>query len=57
MASLEGRSIADIDVNAVCDALENITPYEDLTTSSATKLHLMKVLTRRALATFTDSEA
>ncbi len=56
-ALLEGRAPGGIDAEAICEALaQNVTPQEDLTTSSATKLHLMKLLTRRALAAFAREE-
>lgn len=57
MALAEGRAGA-IDVDAVCAALgRDAAPRADLTTSGAAKLHLMKVLTRRALAAFATGEA
>ena len=57
MAEAEGKTAAGLDPEAVCTALENgFEPQEDLTTSGAAKLHLMKVLTRRALAAFTGEE-
>lgn len=50
-ALLDGKNAADVDADAVCEALANdITPFEDLTTSAEAKLHLMKVLTRKAIA-------
>lgn len=53
MAAAEGAALDALEGEAVCAALGNdVTPQEDLTTSSAAKLHLMKVLTRRALAAF-----
>ncbi|WP_340119915.1 xanthine dehydrogenase family protein subunit M [Pelagibius sp. 7325] len=58
MAEAEGQPAADLDVEAVCAALgKGFTPQEDLTTSGAAKLHLMKVLTRRALTAFAGGEA
>jgi carbon-monoxide dehydrogenase medium subunit len=58
MALAEGRAAGAVDVDAVCDALgRDVTPLADLTTSSAAKLHLMTVLTRRALAAFAAGEA
>ena len=49
-ALLDGKNVADVDVDAVCNALANdITPFEDLTTSAEAKLHLMKVLTKKAI--------
>lgn len=58
MALAEGRAVGAVDADAVCDALaRDVTPLADLTTSSAAKLHLMKVLTRRALAAFAAGEA
>jgi carbon-monoxide dehydrogenase medium subunit len=57
MALVEGKAPDAVDVEAVCDALEESgVPQEDLTTSGPTKLHLMKVLTRRALAAFAGKE-
>lgn len=57
MAEAAGKPAAGLDVEAVCAALgEGFTPQEDLTTSGAAKLHLMKVLTRRALAAFAAGE-
>lgn len=50
---LYGAPIANIDFEAVCDAIgEDIAPFDDLTTSGAAKLTMMKVLTRRALEAF-----
>jgi aerobic carbon-monoxide dehydrogenase medium subunit len=50
---LSGASLASIDKDAICQAVSNdITPFDDLTTSSATKSALMKTLTRRALHAF-----
>lgn len=58
MAVAEGQPADDLDVEAVCTALAtNFTPQEDLTTSGAAKLHLMKVLTRRALTAFAAGES
>ena len=58
MELVEGRAAGAVDVDAVCDALgRDVTPLADLTTSSAAKLHLMTVLTRRALAAFAAGEA
>ena len=56
---LRGTAIRDIDADAVCAAIaEDIDPFDDLTTSSATKLRIMQVLTRRALnAIAAESEA
>lgn len=46
-----GKNISAIDADVICDALGvDIQPMEDLTTSTEAKLHLMKVLTRRAIA-------
>jgi carbon-monoxide dehydrogenase medium subunit len=57
MAEAEGKTAESLDPEAVCAALENgFEPQEDLTTSGAAKLHLMKVLTRRALAAFAGGE-
>ncbi|NIA71519.1 xanthine dehydrogenase family protein subunit M [Pelagibius litoralis] len=57
-ALLEGKAPGSFDAEVVCEALaQTIVPLEDLTTSSATKLHLMKVLTRRALTDFAGKEA
>ena len=57
MALVEGRVAGALDEDAVCHALErDVTPLADLTTSSGAKLHLMKVLTRRALAAFAAEE-
>jgi len=56
-AMIEGQRIDDLDVEAVCDALAiDIHPFEDLTTSGEAKMHLLKVLTRRALAALTDGQ-
>ncbi|HMA13574.1 MAG TPA: xanthine dehydrogenase family protein subunit M [Kiloniellaceae bacterium] len=53
MALAEGPAAESLDVEAVCAALgRDFVPQEDLVTSSAAKLHLMQVLTRRALAAF-----
>lgn len=50
-----GAPIADIDAEAVCNAVaDDIVPFDDLTTSGAAKLVMMKVLTRRALSAFAD---
>lgn len=58
MAEAEGRPVASLDTDAVCSALSSdFTPQEDLVTSGAAKLHLMQVLTRRALAAFAAGEA
>jgi carbon-monoxide dehydrogenase medium subunit len=58
MALVEGRAAGTVDLDAVCEALgRDVTPLADLTTSSTAKLHLMKVLTRRALAAFAAGEA
>lgn len=56
MAAADGMPV-NADPDAVCAALgTDFTPQEDLTTSSAAKLHLMKVLTRRALTAFATGE-
>lgn len=53
-----GSHIDKLDVEAVCSALVNeISPYEDLTTSGEAKEHMIKVLLRRALAAFAQKEA
>jgi len=58
MALAEGKPMQGLDVEAVCTALgDGFTPQEDLTTSAEAKLHLMKVLTRRAFAAFAAGEA
>lgn len=58
MALAEGRPADGLDVEAVCAALgEDLTPQADLTTSGEAKLHLMKVLTRRAFADFATGQA
>ncbi|MGD1880688.1 MAG: FAD binding domain-containing protein [Kiloniellaceae bacterium] len=58
MAAADGQAVAGLDIEAVCAALgADFTPQEDLTTSAATKLQLMKVLTRRALTAFAGGEA
>lgn len=55
-ALLNGQSASTVDAEAVCAALgENVTPFEDLTTSAEAKMHLMKVLTRKAIAAWTCS--
>ncbi|WP_282611347.1 xanthine dehydrogenase family protein subunit M [Pelagibius sp. Alg239-R121] len=57
-ALLEGQAPGSVDAEAICEALiQNVTPQQDLTTSSVTKEHLMKVLTRRAIAAFAREEA
>lgn len=49
-ALIEGRAPAAIDLDGVAQALaRDITPFDDLTTSAATKRHYMNVLCRRAL--------
>lgn len=51
---VNGESAANLDADAICDAVANdIEPFDDLTTSGGAKLAMMKVLTRRALAAFT----
>lgn len=56
-ALLDGKNIVDVDVDAVCDTLANdITPFEDLTTSAEAKMHLMKVLTKRAISQWTGDK-
>lgn len=56
-AMLTGQGVADVDVETVCETLfADIQPFEDLTTSGEAKLHLMKVLTRRALVAFADGQ-
>jgi len=58
MALAEGKPAASLDVEAICTALgDGFTPQEDLTTSADAKLHLMKVLTRRAFGAFAAGEA
>ncbi|PCI05248.1 MAG: molybdopterin dehydrogenase [Hyphomicrobiales bacterium] len=48
-----GKPLSEIDIDAVCAALaDDITPFEDLTTSSAAKMVMMQVLTRRTLEKF-----
>ena len=50
---LSGAALTLIDIEAVCQAVSNdITPFDDLATSGATKSALMKTLTRRALQAF-----
>lgn len=45
--------LSEIDIDAVCAVLAaDISPFEDLTTSSAAKMVMMQVLTRRALEKF-----
>ncbi|WP_193371168.1 FAD binding domain-containing protein [Pelagibius marinus] len=57
MAQAEGKAADSLDPETVCAALDtDFAPQEDLTTSGAAKLHLMKVLTRRALAAFAGAE-
>jgi carbon-monoxide dehydrogenase medium subunit len=57
MAVAEGKPADALDAETVCAALAtDFTPQEDLTTSGAAKLHLMKVLTGRALAAFAAGE-
>ena len=52
---LSGTPIADIDIEAICQAVgEDIKPFDDLTTSGGTKLALMKTLTKRATASFVE---
>ncbi|MEX3010528.1 xanthine dehydrogenase family protein subunit M [Hoeflea sp. TYP-13] len=51
--ALQGVPLENIDAEAICGAIaDTITPFDDLTTSSAAKLTMMQVLTRRALETF-----
>lgn len=58
MLLVEGKAVDAVDADAVCDALgDSLTPLGDLTTSSSAKAHMMKVLTRRALAAFAGEEA
>lgn len=58
MAEAEGRAAEELDLEAVCTALgKDFAPQGDLVTSGAAKLHLMKVLTGRALAAFAAGEA
>ena len=50
---LSGASLASIDTEAVCQAVsDDIVPFDDLTTSGASKSALIKTLTRRALQAF-----
>ncbi|MEP5699116.1 MAG: xanthine dehydrogenase family protein subunit M [Sneathiella sp.] len=56
---LSGALLGTVDTEAICQAVSgDITPFDDLTTSGATKSALMKTLTRRALQAFaTQGEA
>ncbi len=57
-ALLDGQTLGAVDAEAVCDALaEDIEPLADLTTSAEAKAHLMKVLTREALASLAGGRA
>lgn len=57
-ALLNGRDVASVDLDAVWAALDaDIQPFKDLTTSAETKRHLMKLLTRRAVAAWARAEA
>lgn len=52
------KPLSEIGMDAVCAALvDDITPIEDLTTSSAAKMVMMQVLTRRALEKFISEGA
>ena len=54
---LSGASVANIDADAVCQAIaDDIVPFDDLTTSGPAKLVMMQVLARRALSAFADQE-
>ena len=56
-ALLDGQTLGAVDAEAVCDALaEDIEPLADLTTSAEAKAHMMKVLTREALASLAGGE-
>jgi carbon-monoxide dehydrogenase medium subunit len=55
---LLGCRVGDVDVEGICAAVANeITPFEDLTTSAEAKSHMMKVLLRRALVAFGEVSA
>lgn len=50
---LDDAQAAEIDADAVCASVaEDISPFDDLTTSGAAKRAMMQVLTRRALDAF-----
>ena len=54
---LSGTPIADIDIEAICQAVgDDIKPFDDLTTSGGSKLAIMKTLTKRAIASFVEQE-
>lgn len=53
---LMGCNVKDVHVEALCSALaQDITPFEDLTTSAEAKLHMMKVLISRAVTVFQEA--
>lgn len=57
-ALLDGQPASEVDVEAVCDALAtDIEPFADLTTSAEAKMHLMKVLLRRAVSAWAGKDA
>lgn len=57
-ALLNGQSASGVDVDAVCAALAvDVAPFEDLTTSAEAKMHLMQVLTRKAIAAWAEENA
>lgn len=50
-----GVPIADVDAEAICQAVgDDISPFDDLTTSGAAKLVIMKTLVRRAMTSFAE---
>jgi len=50
MAVLEGQAVSKSTVSAACDALsQDLDPSADLYTTAATKLHLARVITSRAI--------
>lgn len=52
---LNDQDLSDIQVESVYNAIaDDITPYDDLTTSGDSKLVIMKTLLKRAIASFID---
>lgn len=57
-AVLAGQKAAQVDVDTVCAALaDDVEPFGDLTTSAEAKMHLMKTLTRKAIAAWARGDA
>ncbi|WP_136660677.1 xanthine dehydrogenase family protein subunit M [Nitratireductor sp. XY-223] len=56
--ALQGILLQDMDADAICSAIaDDISPFDDLTTSGAAKLTMMQVLTRRAVESFAKQGA